>query len=115
MKIPVCVKLTTLMNDNRLYDMGFIQSVYKSEEELALAQEQEEADERLSNSEQVIESEEGDNLARRQLYKNRFSGKTDSRRIFSREYDFPKAFSLTENQFSRKTNRRRWMRKRKRW
>ena len=101
------------MNDYRLYDMGFIQSVYKSEEELALAQEQEEADERLSNSEQVIESEEGDNLVRRQLYKNRFSGKTDSWRIFSREYDFPNTFSLSENQFSRKTNRNRW--KKKRW
>ena len=34
---------------------------------------------------------------------NRSSRKIDSRRIFSREYDFPKTFPLTENQFSRKT------------
>ena len=39
----------------------------------------------------------------RQLYKNRSSRKIDSQRLFSRECDFPKTFSLTENQFSRKT------------
>ena len=39
----------------------------------------------------------------RQLYKNWSSRKINSRRLFSREYDFPKTFSLTENQFSRKT------------
>ena len=39
----------------------------------------------------------------RQLYKNRSSRKIDSRRLFSREKDFPKTFSLTENQFSGKT------------
>ena len=33
----------------------------------------------------------------------RSSRKIDSRRLFSREYDFPKTFSLTENQFSGKT------------
>ena len=33
-----------------------------------------------------------------------FSGKTCSRTIFPREYDFPKNFSLTENHFSRKTD-----------
>ena len=31
------------------------------------------------------------------------SRKNDSQRLFSREYDFPKTFSLTENQFSQKT------------
>ena len=40
--------------------------------------------------------------ARDQLYKNRSSRKIDSRRLFAREYDFPKTFSLTENQFSGK-------------
>ena len=40
--------------------------------------------------------------ARDQLYKNRSSRKIDSRRLFSREYDFRKTFSLTENQFSGK-------------
>ena len=38
-----------------------------------------------------------------QLYKNSSSRKIDSRRLLSREKDFPKTFSLTENQFSRKT------------
>ena len=38
----------------------------------------------------------------RQLYKNRSSRTIDFRRLFSREYDFPKTFSLTENQFSGK-------------
>ena len=38
-----------------------------------------------------------------QLYKNRFSRKIDSPRLFSREYDFPKTFSLTGTQFSGKT------------
>ena len=38
----------------------------------------------------------------RKLYENRSSRKNDSKRLFSREYDFPKTFSLTENQFSRK-------------
>ena len=38
----------------------------------------------------------------RQLYKNRSSRKIDSQRLFSREYDFLKTFSLTENQFSGK-------------
>ena len=36
-------------------------------------------------------------------YKNRSSRKIDSQRLFSREYDFPETFSLTENQFSPKT------------
>ena len=40
---------------------------------------------------------------RDELYKNRSSRKIDSQRLFSREYDFPKTFSLTENQFSRMT------------
>ena len=40
---------------------------------------------------------------RDKLYKNRSSQKIDSQRLFSREYNFPKTFSLTENQFSRKT------------
>ena len=39
----------------------------------------------------------------RQLYKNRSSQKIDSQRLLSREYDFPKTFSLIENQFSGKT------------
>ena len=39
----------------------------------------------------------------RQLYKNRSPWKIDSRIIFLREYGFLKTFSLTENQFSRKT------------
>ena len=34
---------------------------------------------------------------RDQLYKNRSSRKIDSQRLFSREYDFPKTFSVTEN------------------
>ena len=38
-----------------------------------------------------------------QLYKNRSSRKIDSQILFSREYDFTKTFSLTENPFSRKT------------
>ena len=38
-----------------------------------------------------------------ELYKNRFYRKIDYQRLFLREYDFPKTFSLTENQFSRKT------------
>ena len=42
-------------------------------------------------------------VTRDQLYKNRSSRKIDSQRLFSREYDFPKTFSLTENQFSGKT------------
>ena len=37
------------------------------------------------------------------LYKNRSSRKIDSKRLFSRECDFRKTFSLTENQFSGKT------------
>ena len=40
---------------------------------------------------------------RDELYKKRSSRKIDSRRLFSREWDFPKTFSLTENQFSGKT------------
>ena len=40
---------------------------------------------------------------RDELYKNRSSWKIDSRRLFSREYDFPKTFALTENPFSGKT------------
>ena len=39
----------------------------------------------------------------RQLHKNRSSRKIHSQRQFSREYDFLKTFSLTENQFSGKT------------
>ena len=42
-------------------------------------------------------------VAWRQLYKNRSSRKIDSQRLFSREYDFPKTFSLTQNPFSGKT------------
>ena len=41
--------------------------------------------------------------SRDELYKNRSSQKIDSQRLFSGEYDFPRTFSLTENQFSRKT------------
>ena len=41
--------------------------------------------------------------ARDELFKNRSSRKMDSRRLLSREYDFPKTFSLTVNQFSGKT------------
>ena len=37
------------------------------------------------------------------MYKNRSSRKIDFQRLFSREYDFTKTFSLTENQFSGKT------------
>ena len=37
------------------------------------------------------------------MYKNKSSRKIDSRRLFSRKYDFMKTFSLTENQFSGKT------------
>ena len=40
---------------------------------------------------------------RDELYNNRSSRKIDYQRLFSREYDFPKTFSLTENQFSGKT------------
>ena len=36
------------------------------------------------------------------MYKDKSSRKIDSRRLFSREYDFPKTFSLTENQISGK-------------
>ena len=39
----------------------------------------------------------------RQWYKNRSSRKIDSQRLLSRESDFQKTFSLTENQFSGKT------------
>ena len=42
-------------------------------------------------------------VPRDELYKNRSSRKIDSQGLFSREHDFPKTFSLTENQFSRKT------------
>ena len=38
-----------------------------------------------------------------QLYKNRPSRKINSQRLSSREWDFQKTFSLTENQFSGKT------------
>ena len=41
--------------------------------------------------------------SRDELYKVRFSRKIDSRTLFSREWDFPMTFSLTENQFSGKT------------
>ena len=37
------------------------------------------------------------------MYNNRSSRKIDSQRLFSREYDFPKSFFLTENRFSGKT------------
>ena len=40
---------------------------------------------------------------REELYKIRSSQKINSLRLFSRKYDFPKTFSLTENQFSGKT------------
>ena len=49
------------------------------------------------------DDDEVDELNRDELYKNRSSRKIDSQRLFSREHDFPKTFSLTENQFSRKT------------
>ena len=39
----------------------------------------------------------------RQLYKNWTSRKIDSQRLFSREQDFHKTFSLTENEISGKT------------
>ena len=39
----------------------------------------------------------------RQLCNKRSPRKIDSQIVFSREYDFSKTFSLTENQFSRKT------------
>ena len=39
----------------------------------------------------------------RQLYKSRSSRKIDSHRLCLRECDFPKTFSLTENQISGKT------------
>ena len=42
-------------------------------------------------------------VIRDELSKNRSFRKIDSQRLFSREYDFPKTFSLTENQFSRKS------------
>ena len=45
----------------------------------------------------------GGRVAWRQLYKNRSSRKIDFQRLFSREEDFPKTFSLTDNQFSGKT------------
>ena len=44
-----------------------------------------------------------DATSRDQLYKIGLPGKFKSRRLFSREYDFLKTFSLTENQFSGKT------------
>ena len=50
-----------------------------------------------------IENSGGNDENRDELYKNRSSRKIDYQRLFSREYDFPKTFSLTENQFSRKT------------
>ena len=37
------------------------------------------------------------------MYKNGSSRKIDSQILFPKEYDFPKTFSLTENQFSGKT------------
>ena len=46
----------------------------------------------------VIHNEDRD-----ELYKNRSSRIIDPRRLISREYDFLKTFSLTENQFSGKT------------
>ena len=46
---------------------------------------------------------EGREAVRDELYKNRTYRKIGSRRLFSREYDFPKTISLTENQFSGKT------------
>ena len=39
----------------------------------------------------------GDDACRGQLYTNRSSRKIDSQRLFSREQDFPKTSSLTEN------------------
>ena len=41
---------------------------------------------------------------RDELYIERSSRKIDSRRLFTREYDVPKTFSLAENQFSGKTH-----------
>ena len=38
----------------------------------------------------------GGDKDRDELYKNKSSRKIDSRRLFSREYDFPETFSLTE-------------------
>ena len=51
-----------------------------------------------------IENSGGNDENRDELYKDRFSRKIDYQRLFSGEYDFPKTFSLTENQFSRKTH-----------
>ena len=49
----------------------------------------------------VNESEDTNNLRREtrrdKVYKNGSSRKIDSRRLISREYDFLKTFSLTEN------------------
>ena len=45
----------------------------------------------------------GDRICWGQLYKNRSSRKIDSLILFSKEWDFPKTFSLNENQFSGKT------------
>ena len=42
-------------------------------------------------------------VIRDELSKNRSFRKIDSQRLFSREYDFPKTFSLTENRFYGKT------------
>ena len=42
--------------------------------------------------------------SRDELYKDRSSRRINSRRLFSREQDFTKTFSLTENQFSGKTH-----------
>ena len=50
---------------------------------------------------QLLERPKGSSWS--QLYQNGSSRKIDTPRLFSREYDFPKTFSLTENHFSGKT------------
>ena len=52
---------------------------------------------------EVLEKDKWKDNLRDELYKNRSSRKIDSRKPFSREKDFPKTFSLTENQFYGKT------------
>ena len=58
---------------------------------------------RMKNKNWKAQSQSPNKFARDQLYKNRSSRKIDSRRLLSREYDFPEIFSHTENQFSGKT------------
>ena len=48
-----------------------------------------------------VEVEHGGVLVANCVKLHRSSRKIDSQRLFSREYEFPKTFSLTENQFFR--------------